>query len=123
MTVLNRLERALCSLYVAITYPIVSLGNAWMERIERMERPERARPRDTMIASPDGTVQRYPADSAQLDMLDKHQREPTVADIQPRGSVRVHAMDARGQWEELTDYPVRLLPKVPGIEIKGGNEE
>lgn len=57
MTVLNRLERALCSLYVAITYPIVSLGNAWMERIERMERPERARPRDTMIASPDGTVQ------------------------------------------------------------------
>jgi len=47
--------------------------------------------------------------------------ELTVSDIRPAGMIKVHALDAEGKWQQLNDYPVRLLPKVPGIEIRGGD--
>ena len=53
--------------------------------------------------------------SAQLDMLDRHQ--PTVSDISPKGYVKVHAMGPGGKWDELHDYPVKLMPKMPGVKI------
>lgn len=113
MTYLHRIEKALCSLYVALTYPIIAMGNAWMTRIEGKEAPK---PTVTEMGSSRGN-------SAQLDMLDRHQPEPTVADIRPAGMVKVHAMGPGGRWDELHDYPVLLLPKVPGIEIKDGRGE
>lgn len=91
MNVMHRIERALCTLYLAMTYPIIALGNVWLLRIEGMERPA---PR---ILS-----------------------EPTVADITPAGFAEVRAMGADGHWTVLHDYPVRLLPKMPGIEIRRG---
>lgn len=109
MTVLNRLERALCSLYVAITYPIVWIGNRWMERIESLERPE-----EPQGLAEDGTL--YPHK-----IWESSPRELTISDIRPAGMIKVHALDAEGKWQQLNDYPVRLLPKVPGIEIRGGD--
>jgi len=72
MTVLNRLERALCSLYVAITYPIVWIGNRWMERIESLEKPE-----EPQNATEDCVL--YPHKTWESP------REPTVSDT-PSGS-------------------------------------
>ena len=109
MTILHMIEKALCSLYVAITYPIVSLGNAWMERIESLERPE-----EPQELAEDGTL--YPHK-----IWESSPRELTVSDIRPAGMIKVHAMDAEGKWQQLNDYPVRLLPRVPGIEIRGGD--
>lgn len=81
MDVLLMIESSLCALYVTITAPIVRLGNAWMDRMDRISRPEVA-----------------------------VQREPTVADITPAGYITVMAMGPNGQWQVLHDYPIRLLP-------------
>ena len=98
---LHRLEKSLCALYVAMTYPIIALGNVWMRRIEGMEPIVE---RHAYALLPDGY-------------------EPTVSDIHPAGMVEVHAMGPDGQWDELHDYPVRLLPQLPGITIKDGRGE
>lgn len=91
-------ENLLCRGFVMITYPVVWLGGRWMERLERKEKPEWH-------------------GGLTMDMI---AREPTVADIQPAGFAEVRAMGADGQWTVLHDYPVRLLPKVPGVTIRGG---
>jgi len=111
MTTLHRIEKALCTLYVALTYPFIAMGNVWMQRIEGMEQQEETQGvTDDCVLHPHKTWESSP-------------REPTVSDIRPASMVQVHAMDETGKWQQLHDYLVRLLPKVPGIEIKGGNEE
>ncbi len=111
MTTLLRIEKALCTLYVALTYPFIAMGNVWMQRIEGMEKPEEPQnDTDDCVLHPHKTWESSP-------------REPTVSDIQPRGMVKVHAMDETGKWQQLHDYPVRLLSKVPGIEIRGGEKQ
>ena len=87
MDVFLMIESSLCALYVTLTSPIVRLGNAWMDRMERISRAEH-------------TIT---------------EREPTVADITPAGYVKVMAMDSAGQWRVLHDYPIRLLP--PSIKL------
>lgn len=95
MNTLLRIEKALCTLYVAVTYPFICLGQVWMARIEGQERLK-----------------------AVLEPMVN--REYTVSDIRPAGMVKVHAMGPDGTWDEIHDYPVRLLPKVPGVTIRRG---
>lgn len=85
MDVFLLIESHLCALYVYVTSPIVKIGNAWMDRLERISR------------------------------IEPVQREPTVSDITPRGTVKVFAMGPGGQWQALHDYPIRFLP--PNIKL------
>ena len=75
---------------------LIAMGNVWMQRIEGMEKPE-----EPQNATEDCVL--YPHKTWESP------REPTVSDIQPRGMVKVHAMDAEDKWQQLNDYPVRLL--------------
>ena len=84
----NRTESRLCKAFVMATYPVVWIGRKWMERIERIDRQGKAGPN----------------------------REPTVSDIRPAGTIRVRAMGENGVWVELHDYPLRLLPGAKPIE-------
>ena len=100
MDVFLLIESPLCALYVCITTPIVKLGNAWMDRMERISKPEREDPNIIRMSKEEAILYRP---------------EPTVSDIQPRGYVKVMAMGPGGEWRVLHDYPVRLLP--PYIKI------
>ncbi len=98
-----RLELIIFTLYRIITWPIVWIAAEWSERMEAL-----------------ASLREMPEEAAGGEAT---RTEPTVADIQPAGIVNVHAMDAEGKWHQLHDYPVRLLSKVPGIEIRGGEKQ
>ena len=85
MKLLHSIEEFFCSAFVFLTTPIVKAGNSWMDRILKRRQP----------------IQ---------EITNSPIRELTVADIHPQGYVQVRAMDANGNWQQLHNYPVRLLP-------------
>ena len=81
--------------YDIITWPIVWIASEWSERMEA---------KTSLREMPEGAE----GDEAA-------RPGPTVADITPAGFVKVHAMGEDGVLRQLHYYPVRLLPKFPGI--------